>query len=401
MVPQWKPRRRVGAGTKRPIPSNFSTTLPFTRVRIRLNPEFELQFKLRQAKFKANYGPAILAGSHQVSTSFPPPLAAWIETQGTGIVYDLHCSQSSADPVRIVAVPVPGGVLGARPWVHGDRLIQKAVAMAESPISPSTSGKGAIGPGLKGRRVLVVGASAGIGRAFAVRALDVGAHVVVTSRRADRLDALLADADTDLGLVAVGDVRKEEDCRRIVDEAASALGEIDLILYSAGVAPLEPLASTTAADWASVLETHVLGLHHVVQAALEHLSSAAVVAVLSSETVGRPRSMMGAYGASKAALEESVRTWSIEQPLVRFSTIAVGGCFPTEFGDSFDPGHLTDALNDWTRHGLMTERMLDPDDVAGTLAGILGTALDYPDVGLEHMVIRANSPVLGASPTPP
>jgi hypothetical protein len=48
----------------------------------------------------------------------------------------------------------------------------------------------------------------------------------------------------------------------------------------------------------------------------------------------------------------------------------------------------------------MTEQMLDPDDVAGTLVGILGTALDYPDVGLEHMVIRANSPVLGASPTP-
>jgi NAD(P)-dependent dehydrogenase (short-subunit alcohol dehydrogenase family) len=271
--------------------------------------------------------------------------------------------------------------------------------MAESPASPTTSAKGAIGPGLKGRRVLVVGASAGIGRAFAVRALDVGAHVVVTSRRTGRLDTLLTEADSDLGIVAVGDVRKEEDCRRIVAEAGSALGKIDLILYSAGVAPLEPLASTTAADWASVLETHVLGLHHVVQAALEHLSSAAVVAVLSSETVGRPRSMMGAYGASKAALEESVRTWSIEQPLVRFSTIAVGGCFPTEFGASFDPGHLTDALNDWTRHGLMTEQMLDPDEVAGTLVGILGTALDYPDVGLEHMVIRANSPVVGASPT--
>jgi NAD(P)-dependent dehydrogenase (short-subunit alcohol dehydrogenase family) len=299
---------------------------------------------------------------------------------------DRHCNRSCG----------VSSVLDLGSW---GRAIQKAVAMAEeSPNSPSTSGKGANGPGLKGRRVLVVGASAGIGRAFAVRALDLGAHVVVTSRRADRLDALVADAD--LGVGAVGDVRKEEDCRRIVAEAGSALGEIDLIVYSAGVAPLEPMASTTAADWASVLETHVLGLHHVLQAALEHLSSAAVVAVLSSETVGRPRSMMGAYGASKAALEESVRAWSIEQPLVRFSTIAVGGCFPTEFGDSFDPGHLANALNDWTRHGLMTERMLDPEDVAGTLAGILGTALDYPDVGLEHMVLRANSPVLGASPTP-
>jgi NAD(P)-dependent dehydrogenase (short-subunit alcohol dehydrogenase family) len=364
-----------------------------------VNPEFELQFKILQAKFKANRRPAILAGSQSATTSIPPPGRVRSKPQGNGLYMicivrnqALAQSGSSPHPAR--------GLLGARPWVHGDGVIQKAVAMAESPVSPTTSEGGAIGPGLKGRRLLVVGASAGIGRAFAVRALDVGAHVVVTSRRADRLDALLAGADTDLGVVAVGDVRKEQDCRRIVAEAGSALGKIDLILYSAGVAPLEPLASTTAADWASVLETHVLGLHHVVQAALEHLSPAAVVAVLSSETVGRPRSMMGAYGASKAALEESVRTWSIEQPLVRFSTIAVGGCFPTEFGASFDPGHLTDALNDWTRHGLMTEQMLDPDDVAGTLVGILGTALDYPDVGLEHMVIRANSPVVGASPTP-
>jgi NAD(P)-dependent dehydrogenase (short-subunit alcohol dehydrogenase family) len=383
-------RRRCRA----PHSEQFVHDTPVLKVRIRLKPEFELQFKILQAKFKANCGPAILAGSQSLSrVALHLWPFVWINPRQR-IVYDLHCSQSSAGPVRIVAAPAPAGVPGARPRVHGDSVIQKAVAMAESSVSPTTSGKGAIGPGLKGRRVLVVGASAGIGRAFAVRALDAGAHVVVTSRRADRLDTLLTEADSDLGIVAVGDVRKEEDCRRIVAQAGSALGEIDLILYSAGVAPLEPLASTTAADWASVLETHVLGLHHVVQAALEHLSPAAVVAVLSSETVGRPRSMMGAYGASKAALEESVRTWSLEQPLVRFSTIAVGGCFPTEFGASFDPGHLTDALNDWTRHGLMTERMLDPDDVAGTLVGILGTALDYPDVGLEHMVIRANSPVV-------
>jgi NAD(P)-dependent dehydrogenase (short-subunit alcohol dehydrogenase family) len=279
--------------------------------------------------------------------------------------------------------------------------LQKVVAMAdESPVSPGTEGKdgggSATGPGLKGRRVLVVGASAGIGRAFAVRALQDGAHVVVTSRRADRLADLVADADYGFG--AVGDVRHAEDCTRIVAEAGDALGEIDLIVYSAGVAPLQRMASTTAADWASVLETHVLGLHHVVQAALTHLSSIAVVAALSSETVGRPRTGLGAYGASKAALEESMRAWSIENPLVRFSTIAVGATFPTEFGDAFDPDRLTDALNDWTRHGLMTERMLDPEDVAGTLAGILGTALAYPHVGLEHLVLRPNSPVTGTSP---
>jgi NAD(P)-dependent dehydrogenase (short-subunit alcohol dehydrogenase family) len=185
-----------------------------------------------------------------------------------------------------------------------------------------------------------------------------------------------------------------------VGQAVDALGQIDLICYSAGVAPLQPMAATTTDDWMSVLETHVLGLHRVVQSALPHLSSSAVVAALSSETVGRPRSGLGAYGASKAALEESMRSWSLEQPRVRFSTIAIGATFPTEFGDSFDGDRLTSALNDWALHGLLTEEMLDPDDVAGVLAGILGTALDYPDVALERFLIRPNSPIVGTSPLP-
>lgn len=66
-----------------PVPKGF---------RIRLNPEFELQFKILQAKFEANFGPAILAPSQSVSTSCPPPLTVWIETQRQRIVYDLHCS---------------------------------------------------------------------------------------------------------------------------------------------------------------------------------------------------------------------------------------------------------------------------------------------------------------------
>ena len=71
---QWEPTRRANAGTQRPIPSNLSTPLQFPRVRIRLIPKFELQFKILQVKFKPNYGPAIVAGSRPVSTGCPPPL---------------------------------------------------------------------------------------------------------------------------------------------------------------------------------------------------------------------------------------------------------------------------------------------------------------------------------------
>jgi NAD(P)-dependent dehydrogenase (short-subunit alcohol dehydrogenase family) len=249
-----------------------------------------------------------------------------------------------------------------------------------------------LGRALAGRRVLVIGASAGIGRSFALQALAGGARVVVTARRAERLAEVIGSA-TD-GVAVTGDVRDPDDCRRLVAEAIAALGELDLIVYCAGTAPLRPLKDTTDEDWATVLETHVMGVHHVVQAAIGRLAPGAVIAILSSETVGRPRFGLGAYGASKAALEESVRAWRNEHPRQRFVVIAVGATSPTEFGAGFETSLLMDALDDWSRHGLMTKELLDPDDVAGVLVGVFGTALDFPAVGLEHLVVRPPSPVV-------
>ena len=247
---------------------------------------------------------------------------------------------------------------------------------------------------LADRRVLVVGASAGIGRAFASRAIAGGATVAVVARRADRLTELVRGAPS--AVVVTGDVRAPADCSHMVTEAAVALGGIDLLLYCAGSSPLRPLADTTADDWATVFETHVLGVHHVVQEALRHMPRHGMVAVLSSETVGRPRYGLGAYGASKAALDQLLHGLRAEHPLVRFTTVTVGATFPTEFGDGFDPEVLGRALSEWARHGLMTEEMMDPDEVAAVLAGALGAALGNPTVGVEHLVLRPSSPVLGS-----
>ena len=88
---------------------------------------------------------------------------------------------------------------------------------AQSPdVSDQSAGRPASNGGLSGRGILVVGASAGIGRAFAEHAIKSGGRVVVTSRRADRLAALVADAPH--GYEVVGDIRKQEDCERIVAE---------------------------------------------------------------------------------------------------------------------------------------------------------------------------------------
>ena len=143
---------------------------------------------------------------------------------------------------------------------------------------------------LDGRRVLVVGASAGIGRAFAVHAAAEGARLVAVARRADRLDELVAEMGG--GTAVVADISEDDDCRRLADELRRDLGEVDLVLHAAAMAPLKRFADTTADDWRRVLATNVIGVHQVINAVLPVLAPGAIVGVMSSETIGqaaRPR----------------------------------------------------------------------------------------------------------------
>ena len=122
-------------------------------------------------------------------------------------------------------------------------------------------------------------------------------------------------------------------------------------------------------------------------------------AVLSSEAVGRPRHGLGVHGSSKAALEESMRAWRLEHPEVRFSVVAVGATQPTEFGLNLDMDLLGPTLETWAVHGLMQVAFMESDEVAAVLVGALGSALSAPSVGIEELLLRSPSPVVGDATT--
>ena len=83
---------------------------------------------------------------------------------------------------------------------------------------------------LSGARVLVVGSSTGIGRRIAIEAVGAGASVVFSARSRDKLESAVAEAGG--GVVVVGDVRKPDDCTRIVDETVAAIGGLDLVVFA-------------------------------------------------------------------------------------------------------------------------------------------------------------------------
>jgi len=241
---------------------------------------------------------------------------------------------------------------------------------------------------LEGKRILVVGASSGIGRAFALRAIREGARVVVSARRAGHLAELISEAGG--GAAVTGDVRVPADCERVAAEAAATLGAVDLLLYTVGAAPLRRFAETTAEDWRAVLETNLVGPHQVIRAALGSFAPGALVAVLSSEAVGRPYVGLGAYACSKAALEESLRMWRTERPELRVCCVTQGASMPSDFGTSFDLELLGEVMQEWGRLGV-AGGVMNTDDVVGVMATTFAAALANPGVGLEHIVLRPPS----------
>jgi NADP-dependent 3-hydroxy acid dehydrogenase YdfG len=102
-------------------------------------------------------------------------------------------------------------------------------------------------------RVLVMGASSGIGQELVRQLSARAADVVACARRVDRI----AEMDE---VVAYGcDLRDAEQCAAAVARAAEVMGGLDVLIYSAGLSRITPLDSTGYDEWTEVFATNVSG----------------------------------------------------------------------------------------------------------------------------------------------
>lgn len=245
---------------------------------------------------------------------------------------------------------------------------------------------------LAGRRVLVVGASAGIGRAFGLHACRAGADVVLAARRAGELDAAVAEAGA--GTAVALDVCDAASRAALVDRLADG-PPVDLALVTVGVADLRPLADTDEERWASMLTTNLVGVARLLQDLQPVLGPEGILAVTSSEAGRAPRRGLVPYAATKAGLEAVLAGLRVEHPGLRVSCIVVGATYPTEFGSGFATEHLVPAMESWQRHGRLQAELMVPEDVAAVLVDVYATALRHPGVAVEEITLRSPSPVLG------
>jgi NAD(P)-dependent dehydrogenase (short-subunit alcohol dehydrogenase family) len=164
---------------------------------------------------------------------------------------------------------------------------------------------------LSGRRVLITGAARGIGAALAQRLHLRGAHVALMGLEPDRLEEV---AGTCGGAPwHVCDVADRESVRAAVASSVDALGGLDVIVANAGIAAQLPLVGGNPEVMDRIIRVNLMGVYNTIWASAAHVSHPDGYALLmSSFAAALHLPFMGAYSASKAAVEALGNTLRIE-----------------------------------------------------------------------------------------
>lgn len=160
---------------------------------------------------------------------------------------------------------------------------------------------------MKGKTIIITGASSGIGNATAKKLAKEGANVVLSARREDRLKSLKDEITSDGGnaLVVVADVTKKEDFKNIVDKTLEKFGSIDGLINNAGLMPLSYVKNLHTDEWDTMVDVNIKGVLNGVAAVLPTMKEQKSGHIINlSSSAGNKIYPGGAvYCATKAAVK--------------------------------------------------------------------------------------------------
>lgn len=170
--------------------------------------------------------------------------------------------------------------------------------------------------GLRGKVVLVTGASKGIGKAIAAGFAAEGSKVAIAARNGADLERAASEIGKDTGaevISVVADSTKADDIIRMTNEVVKRFGTVHVLVNNAGgVGAFAPFEKLTDDDWLEVLNLNVLSAVRATRSVLPHMQKQkwGRIINISSESGTQPDAFMPHYNASKAALNNLTKSLS-------------------------------------------------------------------------------------------
>jgi len=165
---------------------------------------------------------------------------------------------------------------------------------------------------MTGKRVMVTGASNGIGRATAERFLNEGSKVVLVGRRESGLQEVASRASGN-SFIIPADLSDEKQSESCIAHAVEMMGALDVLINAAGILKGGRIEDTSLALWDEMMNINLRSVFHLMRLAVPHLEETKGNIVNVSSVTG-PRSFPGvlAYCVSKAGVDQLTRCAALE-----------------------------------------------------------------------------------------
>ncbi|WP_306207405.1 SDR family oxidoreductase [Actinoplanes sp. RD1] len=240
------------------------------------------------------------------------------------------------------------------------------------------------------RVAIVTGASRGIGRAVAVKLAADGHAVVVNYAGNEKAANEVVDEITGAGGQAVAfqaDVADEQQIAALFDTAEQTYGGIDVVVNSAGIMKLSPIADIDLDDLDRMHRTNIRGTFVVAREAARRVRDGGTIIGLSTSIVGLQLPTYGGYAASKGAVEAMVLVLARE---LRGRDITVNAVAPGPTATEFFLDGKDQATIDRMAKQPPLERLGEPVDMARVVAFLAGPEGHW----VNGQTVRANGGII-------
>jgi NAD(P)-dependent dehydrogenase (short-subunit alcohol dehydrogenase family) len=229
---------------------------------------------------------------------------------------------------------------------------------------------------LSGKKALVTGAGMGIGQGIAVELARRGADVAVHYAHSEPDETVREIEGSGKRAPAVqGDLSKVSECERVVEEAASSLGGLDVLVNNAGVTRALGFLETDEATYDEMFDLNIKGYFFCARRAVPYMLEAGGGSIVNITSIhghaGFPRH--AAYAGTKGAINAFTRTLAIDlaDRSVRVNAIGPGLIEVPRYFDT--PGYTTEFGDTLVPAG----RIGYPKDVAPAVAFLASDAADF------------------------